>query len=557
MVLTINIHPVNMTKAMKLVRNKLMSENSKKVDENKKALNSGYDMGILPPGLQKNIDGCQDYYDGLTKDGEKLFYVSVGLATYGKTVRDLDMATDKVAKIFETQNHEVHTLTDRQIEGFKSILPLCHDNLGKSRTLLTTHIALLIPFTSQELFMKGESIYYGLNTLSNNMIMCDRKQLNTPNGLILGKPGSGKSFTTKREILNSMLISSDDVIICDPEGEYHPLVHGLGGQVINISNKSNDHINPMDINLEVVFHPEIYDNPENDETEDVQSLIKDKFEFLCSFCEMVCCSMSDKGKTELSGEDVSAIDAATKNVYENFLNDNPTYETMPTLEDFYNELSRIAYMEAKDARMEGIPENVQFAAAAIVGKMRTYINGSNDVFNHRTNINLNNRVVCFNIKNLGSNLRKIGMFIIQNMVWTRVSANRTAKKFTRYYVDEFHLLLGQAQTAQYSVEIWKRFRKWGGIPTGITQNVKDLLISKQVENIFSNSDFILMLNQSTDDRKILAQRLQISDDQQECIRDVGQGQGLIYFGGVIVPFTDKYPKNTKSYKMLTTKLTET
>lgn len=253
-------------------------------------LNSGYDMGILPPGLQKNIDGCQDYYDGLTKDGEKLFYVSAGIATFGKSLRDLDMATDKVAKIFETQNHEVHTLTDRQIEGFKSILPLCYDNLGKPRTLLTTHIALLIPFTSQELFMKGESIYYGLNTLSNNMIMCDRKQLNTPNGLILGKPGSGKSFTTKREILNSMLISTDDVIICDPEGEYHPLVHGLGGQVINISNKSNDHINPMDINLEVVFHPEIYDNPDNDENEDVHSLIKDKFEFLCSFCIRWSCS---------------------------------------------------------------------------------------------------------------------------------------------------------------------------------------------------------------------------------------------------------------------------
>ena len=556
MVINLNIHPMNMTKAIRLVRNKLLNENSKKVDENRKALDGGYDMGILPPGLLKNIEGCQNYYDGLTKDSEKLFYVSANMATFGKDKKALDMATEKIAKIFETKNHEVYPLEDYQEEGFQNILPLALESYGKCRTLLTTHIALLMPFTSQELFMKGESIYYGLNTLSNNMIMCDKKQLNTPNALILGKPGSGKSFSTKREILNAVMISEDDVIVCDPEGEYHSLVRGLGGQVIHISNKSNDYINPMDINLEVIFHPEIYNSPDNEEYEDAGTLVKDKFEFLCSFCEMICCNTSDKGKTELSGEDISVIDAATHNVYERFLEGNPSYETMPILEDFYNELSRIAYLGAKEAKLEGIPENVQLAAAGILGKMRTYIHGSNDVFNHRTNINLNNRIICFNVKNLGSNLRKIGMFIIQNMVWTRVSKNRMLKKSTRYYVDEFHLLLGQTQTAQYSVEIWKRFRKWGGMPTGITQNISDLLASKQIENIFSNSDFILMLNQAKEDRMKLAQKLGISKDQQEYIRDVGPGQGLIYYGGIIVPFTDKYPKNTKSYQLMTTRLVE-
>ena len=555
MVITIYIHPVDMTKALKTVRVKLTGENSKKVDENKKALHGGYDMGILPPDLENNIDGCKNYYEGLAKGGEKLFYVSMGICTYGKSAKSVNISKEKVVKMFK--NDEAFPLSSRQIDGFKSILPLCYDKLGKERTLLTTHIALMIPFTSQELFMKGESIYYGLNCLSNNMIMCDRKKLNNPNGLILGKPGAGKSFSTKREILNSILISDDDVIICDPEGEYHSLVQGIGGQVINISNKSMDHINPMDINLDVIYHPEIYDNPDNDEYEDEGTLIKDKFEFLCSFTEMVCCTTNEKGKTELTGEEISAVDIATKNVYEAFFANNPREENMPILEDFYNELSRIAYMEGRDARMEGIPENIQLASAAIVGKMRAYIKGSNDVFNHRTNINLNNRVICFNIRNLGSNLRKIGMFIIQNMVWTRVSANRTKKKYTRYYVDEFHLLLGQTQTAQYSVEIWKRFRKWGGIPTGITQNVKDLLVSKQVENIFSNSDFILMLSQAKDDREILAKRLSISEDQESYITDVGQGQGLIFFGGVIVPFIDKYPSNTISYKLMTTKITET
>lgn len=555
MVITIYVHPIDMSRALKMVRVKLTGENSKKVDENKKALNGGYDMGILPPDLENNIEGCKRYYEGLAKDGEKLFFVSMGVCTYGKDEKAAHIAADRVIKKFK--GDDGFPLSDRQLDGFKSILPLCHDKIGKDRTLLTTHLASIIPFTSQELFMRGESIYYGLNTLSNNMIMCDRKMLNTPNGLILGKPGSGKSFTTKREILNSILISDDDVIICDPEGEYHSLVHGLNGQVITISSKSTDHINPMDINLDVIYHPEIYDNPESDDYEDAGTLIKDKFEFLCSFLEMICCTEGTRGKTELSGEEVSVIDIATKNVYEAFLNDDPKEENMPILEDFYNELSRIAYMETKDARFEGIPENVQLAAATIVGKMRTYINGSNDVFNHRTNIDLKNRVICFNIKNLGSKLRKLGMFIIQNMVWTRVSANRQKKKFTRYYVDEFHLLLSQPQTAQYSVEIWKRFRKWGGIPTGITQNVNDLLISRQVENIFSNSDFIIMLNQSAEDRTILSNRLSLSENQGNHITDVGPGQGLIFFGGIIVPFVDKYPSNTLSYKLMTTKLSET
>lgn len=557
MVVALSIKPINMSKSTKYVREKMVSENAKKIDKNKQALNDGFDIGILPPGLQANIDGCQEYYDGLTKESEKLFYVSMGYLSYGKDLNELKTSNQSIAKDFISLNNDVYSFKERQIDGLKSVLPVCHDEIGKARTLLTTHLGMLIPFTSQELFMKGESSYYGLNPLSNNMIMCDKKQLASPNTLILGKTGSGKSFSTKREILNAMLISDDDVIICDPEAEYLALVkNGLNGQIITISSKSRDHINPMEVNLDVYFHPEIYDDPNNNEREDVETLIKDKFEFMCSFCEMICCSSSDRGKQELTGEEISAIDAATKNVYEKFFENGPSLETMPILEDFFNELSRIAYMEEKEARFEGIPENVQIAAACIVGKMRTYIKGSNDIFNHRTNIDLDNRVVCFNIKNLGINLRKIGMFIIQNMVWTRVSKNRIKKKYTRFYIDEFHLLLAQPQTAQYSVEIWKRFRKYGGIPVAISQDVTDLLISTQVENIFSNTDFIIMLNQAEGDRKILCQKLGISKDQENYITNANQGEGLLYYGGIIIPFVDKYPTNTKSYKLMSTKLGE-
>lgn len=306
----------------------------------------------------------------------------------------------------------------------------------------------------------------GLNSLSNGMIMADRKMLKNPNGLILGTPGSGKSFATKREILNTFLVTTDDILICDPEAEYYPLVNYLGGQVIKIGQSSKQYINPLDINL----------NYSDDD--DPVSL---KADFILSFMELVV-----GGKSGLKPEEKSAIDFAVSRIYTKYF-ENPVPENMPILQDLYNEL---------------LSHKEDMVSQHIAQCMYLYVEGSNNLFNHRTNVDMSNRIICFDIKSLGKTLKKLGMLVVQDAVWNRVTVNREMHKFTRFYIDEFHLLLKDELTAAYSMEIWKRFRKWGGIPTGITQNVKDFLASKEIENIFDNSDFVYMLNQGADDRDI-------------------------------------------------------
>ena len=305
-------------------------------------------------------------------------------------------------------------------------------------------------------------------------------------------------------------------MVCDPEGEYYPLIHRLCGQVIKISPTSHHHINPMDINLN--YSDE--DNP-----------LSLKSDFILSLCELIV-----GGKEGLKPVEKTIIDRCVRMVYQKYLSD-PKPENMPILGDLYDCLRK---QEEKEA---------QFVATAL----EIYVDGSLNVFNHRTDVDVSNRVVCYDIKELGKQLKKIGMLIVQDQVWNRVTLNREARKSTRYYIDEFHLLLKEEQTAAYSVEIWKRFRKWGGIPTGITQNVKDLLASREVENIFENSDYICMLNQAAGDRKILAQQLGISPHQLSYVTHSNSGEGLLFYGDTIVPFVDRFPEDTELYRLMTTK----
>ena len=358
-----------------------------------------------------------------------------------------------------------------------------------------------------------------INALSNNLIMVDRKLLKNPNGLILGTPGSGKSFSAKREIANCFLLTNDDIIICDPEAEYAPLVERLHGQVIKISPTSSNYINPMDLNLDY---------------SDDESPLSLKSDFILSLCELIV-----GGKEGLQPVQKTIIDRCVRLVYQDYLND-PRPENMPILEDLYN------LLRAQDEK------EAQYIATAL----EIYVTGSLNVFNHQSNVDINNRIVCYDIKELGKQLKKIGMLVVQDQVWGRVTANRNAGKATRYYMDEFHLLLKEEQTAAYSVEIWKRFRKWGGIPTGITQNVKDLLSSREVTNIFENSDFIYMLNQAAGDRQILADQLNISPHQLSYVTHSGEGEGLLFYGNVILPFVDRFPTDLELYRIMTTKLTE-
>ena len=448
-----------------------------------------------------------------------MFLVTIVFLNTAKTKQELDNAVFQTAGIAQKYNCSLRRLDYMQEPGLMSSLPLGLNLIPIKRALTTTSTAIFVPFTTQELFMEGESLYYGLNALSNNMIMVDRKKLKNPNGLILGTPGSGKSFSAKREITNAFFVTQDDIIIGDPEGEYYPLVNALGGQVIHISPTSHDYINPMDINLDYSDD----DNP-----------LGFKSDFILSLCELIMGS-----RNGIEAEEKSVIDRCLPLVYQKYF-EAPVPENMPILGDLYDCLRQQKEVQAQ----------------RIATALEIYVNGSLKVFNHRTNVELNNRIVCFDIKDLGKQLKKLGMLIVQDQVWNRVTVNRAAHKSTRYYIDEFHLLLKEEQTAAYSVEIWKRFRKWGGIPTGITQNIKDLLASREIENIFENSDFIYMLNQAAGDRQILAKQLNISPHQLSYVTNSGEGEGLIFYGSTIIPFKDKFDKSLRLYSLMTTKVSD-
>ena len=520
--ITVNFHirTIDQAKAIKSIKSKITDLDKMKIEEQKKAVRSGYDMEIIPSDLATYGGEAKRLLQDLQTRNERMFLVTIILMNTAATRQKLESAIFQTASIAKKYNCALKRLDFQQEEGLMSSLPIGLNQIEIERGLTTSSTAIFVPFTTQELFQGGEALYYGLNALSNNMIMVDRKRLKNPNGLILGTPGSGKSFSAKREMTNAFLITEDDIIVCDPEAEYYPLVQKLGGQVIRISPISTDYINPLDINVN-------YSEEENPLTL--------KSDFILSMCELIV-----GGKDGLQPVEKTIIDRSVRMVYQDYLSD-PVPEKMPILEDLYNIL-----------RDQKEPEAQRIATA-----LEIYVHGSLNVFNHRTNVDVNNRFVCYDIKELGKQLKKLGMLIVQDQVWNRVTINRAQHKSTRYYMDEFHLLLKEEQTAAYSVEIWKRFRKWGGIPTGITQNVKDLLASREVENIFENSDFVYLLNQASGDRKILSSALNISPSQQNYITNSNAGEGLIFYGSTIVPFKDNFPKDTMLYRFMTTKPEET
>ena len=654
LIVSLHIQSVDQIKAIKTVKRKITDLDRSKIEEQKKAVRAGYDMDIIPSDLATYGAEAKKLLQDLQSRNERMFLVTFLVLNTADNPRQLDNNVFQASSIAQKYNCQLTRLDFQQEEGLMSALPLGLNQIEIQRGLTTSSTAIFVPFTTQELFQNGkEALYYGINALSNNLIMVDRKLLKNPNGLILGTPGcfdgktrilladgstptfaelveagiteamvkaydydtgeivdaraidiriekyvdelkvieledgtrlcctdthlimdadgqfieankitdgqrlsgghvavrvafqrlpekvpvydltvpkygnfllanglivhnSGKSFSAKREIANCFLLTSDDVIICDPEAEYAPLVERLHGQVIKISPTSTNYINPMDLNLDY---------------SDDESPLSLKSDFILSLCELIV-----GGKDGLQPVQKTIIDRCVRLVYQDYLND-PRPENMPILEDLYD------LLRAQDEK------EAQYIATAL----EIYVTGSLNVFNHRSNVDINNRIVCYDIKELGKQLKKIGMLVVQDQVWNRVTINRAARKSTRYYIDEMHLLLKEEQTAAYTVEIWKRFRKWGGIPTGITQNVKDLLSSREVENIFENSDFVYMLNQAGGDRQILARQLGISPHQLSYVTHSGEGEGLLFYGSTILPFVDHFPKNTELYRIMTTK----
>lgn len=510
-----HIDVIEQTEAVKIIKRKNTDIDKMKIEEQQKAIRAGYDMDIIPSDINTYGNDVKSMLSDLQNRDERLFLVTIVIMNYARTIQKVEDTIAQISSIANKNNCQVKRLTHMQEQGLVTVLPLGRNEVEIQRYLTSSSTAVFMPFTTEELFIdSSNSLYYGLNALSQNLIMADRKLLKNPNGLILGTPGSGKSFSAKREMANAILVTDDDVIICDPEGEYGNLVRQFNGEVIKVSAKSKDYLNPLDINMNYG---------------DGDAPLKDKANFIMSLLELVV------GGSGLTAAEKSVIDRCLPKIYDNYFN-NPIPENMPILEDLYNQLL------SQD----------EVVGQKLATELEIYVKGSLNVFNNRSNVDMNKQLLCFDIKELGTQLKKIGMLVIQDQVWNKVSLNR-GKKSTRYYIDEFHLLLKDQQTASYSVEIWKRFRKWGGIPTGITQNVKDLLTSMEIENIFDNTDFILMLNQASGDREILAKKLKISPYQLNYITNSNAGEGLLFFGNTIVPFIDKFPKNTMLYKLMTTK----
>lgn len=517
---TVNLHiqSIDQAQAIRNIKRKMSDLQKMKIEEQKKAVRAGYDMDIIPTDLATYGEEAQNLLQDLQSRNERMFLVTVLIQNIAPKRQKLFTDIFAASGIAQKYNCALKRLDYQQEQGLMSSLTLGFNQIEIQRGLTTSSTAIFVPFTTCELFQTGQALYYGLNALSNNLIMANRKLLKNPNGLFLGTPGSGKLFSAKREIVNVFLLTDDSIIIADPENEYGPLVKRFGdqGQVIDLSPTSSSYINPLDINLD-------YSDDENP--------ITLKSDFVLSLCDLII-----GGKNGLSPIEKTIIDRCTRLVYRKYLQD-PCPENMPILGDLYDLL-----------REQSEPEAQNIATA-----LEIYVNGSLNVFNHQSNIDMDShRVLCFQLKSLGKALKEIGLLIMQDAVWNRVTANREKHKTTWFYIDEFHLLL-KGQTGAFSVEIWKRFRKWGGIPSGLTQNVKDLLASREIENIFENSDFIYMLNQAQGDRQILAKQLGISPTQLSYVTHSGPGEGLLFFGNVIIPFVDHFPKDTSLYQIMTTR----
>lgn len=520
--ISIHADPVNRQKALDLAAENVTNLQNQIIKTQMKAVQDGYDMDLLPPEMKVFKDAGDKLYHDLQRKDEQLFNATITIVQTASTRKELEDNIFKLEGILSAYQCRLERLDYRQEQGYFSALPLGNNAIEISRTFTTTDMAIFIPFTTKELYSHTGQ-YYGMNSLSNNVILIDKKRLVNPNTLIFGMPGSGKTFFTKREIFDVFLKTRDDILIIDPEGEYKYMAWIIGGQVTDISLNSKVYINPMEINLAA-------QNEEDSEYDPIAS----KCNFVASMCELI---LGDNGR--LGKDELAVIDMACKNIYYRYAED-PVPERMPILSDLFDEI-------------QSLPNELGAIGRRLATSLTRYTQGTLSYFNHRSNVDINARVVCFDLKKMDGNQRDLAMLIIQDLIWGRVALNREKGKSTRVYIDEFHLLLRAPTTAAYSVEIYKRFRKWGGLPCGITQNIKDLFRSPEIQNILDTTNFIGMLNQSGDDARLLAEHLELSAEEENYIKSGEAGKGLIWVEGAKVPFEDDFPKDTLCYKVMTTR----
>ena len=499
--------------------------NSEVIDAQKKAMKSGYDPELIPQRIKYDRDSIQELRDAIQRDNQKLIKTCILIVHTAPTLEILAQQEEEIKSIGRTKMVKIITLKQQQERGLNSVLPLGHNDILVFKTLTTRAAAILVPFELQEMTQKN-GFYYGLNTVSSRLILFNRKSGDNYNGLILGRSGSGKSFKAKEEILSSYLGTNDDVIILDPQGEYTPFVKALGGEAINFSAGCGTHINPFDMDSS-------YADDENGEEHTNPLVLKNSY--IGSICEIAV-----GGRFGLTQGQKSIIDRVLSIIYADWLRTGDE-EDIPTMQDFYKALLKQPEAEA----------------ISIARPLEQFATGSLDLFAHKTNVVLTNRLTCYNIKALTNPaLKDMALVACLNDIWNRTLANRKKGKFTWIYMDEFHLFLKSDAVLDFLMSIWKRARKFGGGPTGITQNISDLLKCQAAETIFSNSSLIVMLNQAPGDRAALARLLNISETQQQYINNARKGSGLIWTGQAIIPFYDDFPQNTKLYQMMSTSAVE-
>lgn len=513
---TVNVAPVDPYKALKIVQHQLTSMQANKMQAERKAIQSGYTADVINQDLKHSLQEAEELLDDLRSKNQKMFLDNIIIMVTAADMDELNANTETIEAVVRKHICSLSTLYYQQEKGLQSVLPVGNCTLKIRRTLTTESTAVLLPFSAKEISQKN-GMYYGLNALSNNMILFSRLNLKNPNGFILGSPGSGKSFAAKREMLNVFLATDDDIIIIDPESEYASLVAALNDETIYVSPASGNHINPLDMTKDY---------------SDDESPLTMKSDFILSFCECLV------GRQGLSAKERGIIDRCLTMTYGEYLQTFDSEKT-PTLMDFYENLKAQPEQEAQGLALS----------------FELYIKGNLNMFAHRTNVDTSNRVVSYDIKDLGKQLKTLGMLIVLDYVWNRITMNRAKGKRTWIYMDEIYLLFANEYSANFLFELYKRARKWGGVPTGITQNVEDLLKSETARSMLSNTDFIMMLNQATSDREQLAKLLNISDNLLTFVTNSDSGQGLICCGGSIIPFKDQFPHN-ELYDLMTTKLEE-
>lgn len=517
--ISIHLEPVETAAAVDFLKKKSTALNSNKIERiQKSAKNTGTAAAaFIPFDLQAAIDETDKIMKDIIESDEKMFFASVVINITAANIDELDRITDIMLRTCRKHVVKADVLTHQQEDGLCSILPIAKNKIKAKRGMLTDGVGILMPFSSQDVFHKG-GFYYGTNTASGGLVVFNRKTLQNASGFILGMPGSGKSFSAKQEIISALFYTDDDIIIIDPEGEYTPLVKALGGTVINISSSSPHRINPMDMNIYYADD----DNPLNL-----------KSEFILSLIEII------KGSSLLPAEK-TIIDRCVKKIYKEYVLNDYDEKYLPSLNDLYKELLSQPEKEAHDISL----------------MLEIYTVGSLNMFSDKTNIRLGRRLTAFNTRDLGSQLKGLGLLIVLDCIWNKVCQNRGLGKYTWIYTDEIYLLFANEYSAQFYYELYKRARKWGGIPTGITQNVEDLLKSDTARTMLSNSQFLLLLNQASSDRQEIQKLLNISDTQLSYITNADSGNGLLVSGKTIVPVTNRFPKNTKLYKAMTTKIDE-